>query len=674
MKRKRFFSLGSSASFTPVAIVLFVLSLGCSVLTEFDRDKIGKEENSGAVSVEGDAASERSVPVRDTGQIESSQIESSTPATDSGNGESSLPPINDDDLPCYDPEDCPTFSDPCFETECIDGKCVPTKRAPDTECDAECGTIVDECNNVIECGRCEAGEVCLNNSCVSECGGCEIDGICYDVGAANPSNPCEVCSPTNSETSWASNDGVLCDDGRFCTVADSCIDAECRGTERNCDDGIDCNGTETCSEADHSCKPGTPTCGENQYCNAASNSCVSICGGADCIINNTCYQDGAHNAANVCLVCDRDVKANDWTIAVGITCGDSVTECSGVDTCDASGNCVTNNAPRGTHCGSGATECSAQDTCDGEGNCSANHRRWLTPCGTHGECENQDYCDGAGQCVDGWFVWMGTPCGDAKTACSGQDSCDGWGRCQPNHLARGTYCGDIAGTVCSWNVCNGSGACNQVSNVKRCDDGNVCTSNDCEDRNGKCQPGDFDDDKECSADSFSCTDDRCSKGTCTATRNNSRCNDHKPCTDDSCDPTANGHDSNGCVFRPDDSNPCSDNFACTTDGCSNGNCVGTPVNSNCDDRKPCTDDICDPTASGHDSNGCVFITDNTNDCTDNVICTDDRCDDGRCISTSNCNDNSSCTDDRCDPANSNLDSGCVFEPNGSCTDGVSPQI
>ena len=91
----------------------------------------------------------------------------------------------------------------------------------------------------------------------------------------------------------------------------------------------------------------------------------------------------------------------------------------------------------------------------------------------------------------------------------------------------------------------------------------------------------------------------------------------------------------------DDDDPCegmncNDGNACTTDSCSEGSCVNTPIN--CNDGNSCTTDSC--------SNGsCVNTQKN---CDDGNACTSDSCSGGSCINTPiNCDDGDECTSDSC---------------------------
>jgi hypothetical protein len=112
------------------------------------------------------------------------------------------------------------------------------------------------------------------------------------------------------------------------------------------------------------------------------------------------------------------------------------------------------------------------------------------------------------------------------------------------------------------------------------------------------------------------------------------CEDKNPCTDDICNPVT------GCSHTFN-ANSCDDGNACTTnDVCMFGNCVGGPPPV-CDDGNACTADTCNPTCP-----------DLVNPCVHTAIV---------------CNDNNPCTDDSCSQI-----TGCVFTNNTSACDDGNP--
>jgi hypothetical protein len=208
------------------------------------------------------------------------------------------------------------------------------------------------------------------------------------------------------------------------------------------------------------------------------------------------------------------------------------------------------------------------------------------------------------------------------TACEDNNHCTQGDTCVNGTCGTAVACND--GNLCTDDSCNPATGCVFTNNHVPCDDKNACTTND-----------------------------TCSGGSCVGGPP-PNCNDGNVCTDDSCNPAA------GCVHT-NNTTPCNDSNACTTnDTCSGGTCVGGPP-PNCDDTNPCTDDSCKP------ATGCVH-TNNTAPCSDGNACTtNDTCAGGTCVGGPllTCNDGNLCTDDSCNPA-----TGCVFTNNtAACSDG-----
>jgi hypothetical protein len=157
------------------------------------------------------------------------------------------------------------------------------------------------------------------------------------------------------------------------------------------------------------------------------------------------------------------------------------------------------------------------------------------------------------------------------------------------------------------------------------------------------------------------------------------CDDHNPCTDDSCENPCNDKtcEKNGCIHRKHD---CNDNNQSTIDTCSldTGGCVHVPMPSlgSCNDNDPCTVDTldrvnalcvnevrpcistdlcvigkCVPTqvAPGYECNFTRKVCDQGDD-----KCVTKACDPGtgNCVvqSVVTCNDNDGCTTDQCNQA------------------------
>ena len=162
--------------------------------------------------------------------------------------------------------------------------------------------------------------------------------------------------------------------------------------------------------------------------------------------------------------------------------------------------------------------------------------------------------------------------------------------CQPSsstrswtNRANGSACTDnnacTINDTCSWGVCRGT--------ARTCNDNNVCTTDTCNPASG-CV---FTNNTNACSDGNTCTvGDICGGGTCHPGTGTLDCNDHNPCTTDTCTPAA------GCVFTSN-TNACTDGNACTVgDTCGGGAChPGAQVV--CGARDQChAAGVCDPSS------------------------------------------------------------------------------
>jgi slime mold repeat-containing protein len=333
------------------------------------------------------------------------------------------------------------------------------------------------------------------------------------------------------------------------------------------------------------------------------------------------------------------------------------------DSCDPATGCTFTPVPAETACDDG-NACTAGDACDADGHCGGTPEPPGTGCDDRNACTLSDACDGAGSCA-GVPMSPGSPCDDGL-ACTQGDVCvqgpTGGVTCQ----GTSRVCDD--GNLCTNDACDpATGNC--VSSPINCDDGKACTQDSCS--NGFCQHFPFnppcDDNNACTINDRLtcgpngesvcngqprfCAPQDCHSVTCVPPIGcvyTYRCDDHNPCTLDSCNVNCNN--------TPISGPSCDDGDACTTaDHCVNGLCRGT---SGCDDGNPCTNDSCDPASP----DGCRHDP-NTNGCEDGNLCTiNDRCDAGTCVpgQARTCDDRTDCSIDTCDPA-----AGCRFTPDDS---------
>jgi len=263
------------------------------------------------------------------------------------------------------------------------------------------------------------------------------------------------------------------------------------------------------------------------------------------------------------------------------------------------------------------------------------------------------------------------PCEQPRFVCNDNNPCTIDSCISGQCVSTPVNCDD--GDFCTNDICDEAGQC--VHSTVTCDDSNACTLDSCDD--GQCAHHPV----ACN-DNNSCTTDSCVNGGCIFLAVN--CNDQNLCTNDICDSLEqcvytpiNCADNNACtidncipasgcnysqVICPDDgslcttescsvgqciSTPivCNDNISCTTDACNNGQCAYTLIN--CNDSNPCTTDGC--------NNGqCVFTA---IICNDNIACTADACNNGSCAYTPvECNDNNLCTTDACSSGQ------CIYTP------------
>ena len=232
----------------------------------------------------------------------------------------------------------------------------------------------------------------------------------------------------------------------------------------------------------------------------------------------------------------------------------------------------------------------------------------------------------AGTCV-AQAAADGTGCDD-QNPCTVADECQG-AIC----LGQAKQCQDD--NPCTDDACSpATGECAFTPNTAACDDANLCTEGDhCEAGvcagtvNPLCQcTADADCDKFDDADLCNgylvCKDAAC----VTAEDSTITCDPSLagPCQSVSCDPT----DGKCKAASLEDGAHCDDANDCTkSDACSGGVCKGKPIS--CDDKDPCTDDVCDP------DGGCGH-TQNTAACDDGDPCTlDDVCAAGACSGSVN---------------------------------------
>ncbi len=489
------------------------------------------------------------------------------------------------------------------------------------------------CRRTNAVGQCEGQRVCLPEG-LGECSAlipagesCDgVDNDCngtIDDGACDDENPCtaDLCTPGQG-CSYTNLDGDACDDLDACSASDVCMGGACKGVDLVCSDGNPCTN-DLCDHVTGCLYPFNELpCTDGEACTFGDNCYLGKCHSgpiSDCEDNNPCTDDYCDDVT-MCKHLPNAAECTDFNeCTVGDHCENGFCIPMSSVECDDNNPCTT-------------------DACDQQGGCLYTNNS--ESCSDNDFCTENDYCLG-GLCQSG----TKRDCND-NNVCT-DDICQASVGCL--HPYNDVGCSDqdpcTVVDVCKQGQCVGTGALS-------CDDGKVCTTDNCVPKVGCVLTNN---NNPCSDNSECTLGDTCAGGVCVpGTELN--CNDNNVCTSDYCLPaTGCGHDSLS-------GNNCSDNSLCTIgDKCQAGQCAPGPIDP-CDDSKQCTLDSCEA------ATGCkhVNITGNCNDgnaCTLGDVCQADLCKSG--TQAPNCDDNNECTTDSCDPA-----SGCknVKLTGSSCND------
>lgn len=234
-----------------------------------------------------------------------------------------------------------------------------------------------------------------------------------------------------------------------------------------------------------------------------------------------------------------------------------------------------------------------------------------TPCDDGEICTKEDTC-ASGECT-------GEPDADCLCDCDLEIAtapvcqtvvCEGPAyECELVPVVNGLSCSD--GSACTDSDSCQGGDC--VGEGVTCSDQNPCTVDSCDPIDG-CLFA-HDNGAPCSDDDACTSGDECSNGACVVQAIS--CDDGNVCTLDQCAPAS------GCSYVPqavdcDDADPCS-----TDDVCAGGACQGGPA-ADCDDKNPCTIDACTP-GSGCTNSPAQGACDDGDPCTQLGECQQGSC-------------------------------------------------
>jgi hypothetical protein len=391
--------------------LLCVLSVGCSAVTDFDRDKLAtsvdhhqtrdgggnghEDDMDAAIGAEGDGAN----PATDTGLV-----------ADEGSVS-----IDDDamaPLQCKSHAECPR------NRLCCGGTCVATSsEARCTDCEAACiATSANACNDRV-CG-CGANGTCTGDK--KYCTGTGRNAVCAQCRDANDceghadgrtqciQGNCAACDPTNNggcmgntpicnpttftcEACKAAPDN--CPGNPVCTASGACGGctandaADCTSpTAPICNLAVNPSMCRGCmSDTECMTELSRPYCVGNQrcaICNPANDmGCVATSGTPDCRLNT--------NGAYQCQAC------NSTSCATGQRCDTTSGKCV---QCRNDDDCDSNSAT--PYCDTAMGVCRACNTVTGIGGnawCSLNTLLTRPVCHTSGRCVRCD-ANNAGIC------------------------------------------------------------------------------------------------------------------------------------------------------------------------------------------------------------------------------------------------------------------------------------
>jgi len=456
-----------------------------------------------------------------------------------------LPPDVPPDGPCDAPADLPPDVSPDVPPDLPPD--VPVDAGPEAGPEPD-GELPPSCTSDADCQDLDLG-VCDRAACQ--------DGAC--VAADQP-------------------DGTPCDDDDACTKDEACLEGACAGgvPAVACEAPDACHEPGVCQPSTGQCvfaakKEGFP-CDDGDLCTTVDACAQGACVGGELV---ACAPEGD---------CELDAACNPATGACEAVLADDGAPCDDHDACTLDDTCL------GGACASGAPlECDAPPACRQPGTCDpASGGCAFAPEDDGTPCDDGNALNGADACGAGACVGAPCTCEGANTCCNG---------CLPIAEHASWTCDD--GDACTtWDTCQ-DGACVGDYPVP-CDPPVACHGlGACVPATGLCEYAALDDGTACS-DGDPCSDgDACLDGVCAPTAHRT-CNDHDPCTTDTCSST-------DCVFTP--VSGCVAELDCSNHGDDNDNGLIDCDDPHCAEDAACVDrpagDVC---RTAHPVNGGQAVT------------------------------------------------------------------
>lgn len=476
--------------------------------------------------------------------------------------------------------------------ECKQGTCTPKNALA---CDSD-----SQCKDALSGGSWKPGEVtpCNQAKCVQKF--CQL--VNQEVGAS-----CEDGDDLDCQMGTCTKEGK-------CTPKQKIADGKCLILGKcyangDHDKAEPANGDCTICDAAKDQKAwsaapeGTPCADEPKNCTV--DKCVGMICNHDttipktCVIDGQCYDEGTANPTNPCEVCDAKTPKAWSPAAKGTACKLDDLPCT-LDACDGKGACDTGELA--------AKTCLIQD--GGKPRCMAEGET-LSAKDSCQVCDSAKNAKAVSPLSDGASCAPGLPClaGQCKS-----------GVCE-NQGPKPGAC--LIGDKCFQNT--------------DLDPANPCQG--CDSKQSQIQWTALPDTASCTTDEVECTTDHCSGGgACLHDLNHAVCAGKSgPCADGVCDPKSS------CIAVPKDVTVVcqgEDKVACTVEHCDGtGGCAktGTATNTLCDDKEPCTLDVCTATGCSHTNQDSV--------CDDGNDCTDDKCLGDKGCALTNKTDGTACKSD-----------------------------
>ncbi len=358
------------------------------------------------------------------------------------------------------PRSCAEVSGPCATAGCDDvaDVCTATAKAAGVPCnDGKFCTETEACDDKGICAT-----VQLRDCPGGAPGSCKV-GFCEEAAAA--------CGIALAQTS------TPCDDGDPCKVGEACgATGTCGGAKPKVCAGDACNAA-ACEAATGLCKllplqisaqcDDGKACTIKDTCNGAGN-CTG--GGWDSAC--ACKEGAECDDGNPCTT--ESCNAGSCTFAVqgGAPCEDA-NPCTTASLCDASGACV---AQTGVDCGAAGSACALAicEAIGGKAICKPIAKASGTACDDGNPCTITDACDGKSTCT-------GQPKVCAQDKPCSVATCDAaTGLCESAPAPAGAPCND-GDTCTAGDACNATGACQAggaLPDYSPCDDGAATTAAD----------------------------------------------------------------------------------------------------------------------------------------------------------------------------------------------------